>query len=391
MPLAPPGRWDVPAPAPPPQPRFAIACSVGSLEPGAGAQSCAPLRWYAPSARARGHQRLHRSRQEAKGWAGSAGPGHARPRPSPPRAPSPPGAQDSRRSAPSALGTPAGLRRSPPPGPRLLPAASGSRGAGAGSGEWGRAGRGRQRRRPARRGGRGQGEGLPARGRGGASGRAAEPSELAPEPAPPPARTSAPAAPPPPARGCRMRAGARLPRRRQLQQPQQPRRRPPLLWPMNADPPPPPWVWMVPGAAGLLRLGPGVAPPPLLLAAAQPAAAPLLPGLPCWPAPGEPLLPLLPLPSAPDHAAVHHYPLLHGQVTTQPARSAAPLPPAPGRGPPGQGAVAPARAPPPRGLRLPDPRDAAWQPGMATKFQLDVPFCLGAVSLLSPGSLGGAV
>ncbi|XP_077880213.1 transcription elongation regulator 1-like protein isoform X3 [Ictidomys tridecemlineatus] len=109
-----------------------------------------------------------------------------------------------------------------------------------------------------------------------------------------------------------MRAGARLPRRRQLQQPQQPRRRPPLLWPMNADPPPP-WVWMVPGAAGLLRLGPGVAPPPLLIAAAQPAAAPLLPGLPGWPAPGEPLLPLLPLPSAPDHAAVHHYPLLHGQ------------------------------------------------------------------------------
>ncbi|XP_004438919.1 PREDICTED: transcription elongation regulator 1-like protein, partial [Ceratotherium simum simum] len=40
-------------------------------------------------------------------------------------------------------------------------------------------------------------------------------------------------------------------------------------------------------------------------------------GLPGWPAPGEPLLPLLPLPSAPDHAAaaaaVHHYPLLHGQ------------------------------------------------------------------------------
>ncbi|XP_010619765.2 transcription elongation regulator 1-like protein [Fukomys damarensis] len=31
------------------------------------------------------------------------------------------------------------------------------------------------------------------------------------------------------------------------------------------------------------------------------------------PPPPEPLLPLLPLPSAPDHAAVHHYPLLHGQ------------------------------------------------------------------------------
>ncbi|XP_026350205.2 transcription elongation regulator 1-like protein [Ursus maritimus] len=113
-----------------------------------------------------------------------------------------------------------------------------------------------------------------------------------------------------------MLVGARLQRRRrQLQQ--QPRRRQPLLWPMNADPPPPPppWVWMVPGSAGLLRLGAGVAPPPVLLASAQPPAGPLLPGLPGWQAPGEPLLPLLPLPSAPDHAAaaVHHYPLLHGQ------------------------------------------------------------------------------
>ncbi|XP_007452077.1 PREDICTED: transcription elongation regulator 1-like protein [Lipotes vexillifer] len=64
-----------------------------------------------------------------------------------------------------------------------------------------------------------------------------------------------------------------------------------------------------PGSAGLLRLGAGVAPPPGLLASAQPSAAPLLPGLPGW-------LPLLPLPSAPDHAAaaaVHHYPLLNGQ------------------------------------------------------------------------------
>ncbi|KAM5240618.1 transcription elongation regulator 1-like protein [Hipposideros larvatus] len=99
-----------------------------------------------------------------------------------------------------------------------------------------------------------------------------------------------------------MLAGAGLQRRRQ-----------PLLWRMNADPPPPPWVWMVPGPAGLLRLGAGVAPPPVLLAAAQPPAAPLLPGLPGWRAPGEPLLPLLPLPSAPDHAAAAHHPLLSGQ------------------------------------------------------------------------------
>lgn len=114
-----------------------------------------------------------------------------------------------------------------------------------------------------------------------------------------------------------MLAGARLQRRRrQLQQPQQSRWRQPLPWPMNADPPPPPWVWMVPGSAGLLRLGAGVASPPMLLASAQPAAAPLLARLPGWPAPGEPLLPLLPLPSEPDHATVQHYPLLHGQVTT---------------------------------------------------------------------------
>lgn len=119
-----------------------------------------------------------------------------------------------------------------------------------------------------------------------------------------------------------MLAGARHQRRRrQLQQPQQPRWPQPLPWPMNADPPPPPWVWMVPGTAGLLRLGTGVAPPPVLLASAQPASASLLPRLSGWPAPGEPLLPLLPLSSAPDHA-VHHYPLLHGQVTAP-----APIPP----------------------------------------------------------------
>ncbi|CAK7302676.1 Transcription elongation regulator 1-like protein [Vulpes lagopus] len=72
---------------------------------------------------------------------------------------------------------------------------------------------------------------------------------------------------------------------------------------------------MVPGAAGLLRLGAGVAPPPVLLAAAQPPAGPLLPGLPGWRAPAEPLLPLPPLPPlppAPDPAAAAH-PLLHAQ------------------------------------------------------------------------------
>ncbi|XP_064125232.1 transcription elongation regulator 1-like protein [Loxodonta africana] len=110
-----------------------------------------------------------------------------------------------------------------------------------------------------------------------------------------------------------MLAGARLQRRRRQLQQEQLRRRQPLLWPMNADPPPP-WLWMVPGSAGLLRLGAGVAPPPVLLAAAQPPGAPLLPAVAGWPAPGEPLLPLLPLPAAPDHAAAaHHHPWLHGQ------------------------------------------------------------------------------
>ncbi|CAK6436020.1 unnamed protein product [Pipistrellus nathusii] len=93
------------------------------------------------------------------------------------------------------------------------------------------------------------------------------------------------------------------------------RRRQPLLWPRHADPPPPPpWVWMVPGSTGLLRLGAGVAPPPVLLAAARPPAAPLLSGPPGWPAPGEPLLPLLPLPDpAAAASAAHRYPLLPGQ------------------------------------------------------------------------------
>lgn len=144
---------------------------------------------------------------------------------------------------------------------------------------------------------------------------------------------------------------------------------------MNADPPPPPppWVWMVPGSTGLLRLGAGVAPPPVLLAAAQPPAAPLLPGLPGWQAPGEPLLPLVPLPSAPDHAAAaaaaaHYYPLLHRQVTRPRPRSpvpgsglCAPLPGGAalaGPGGPGPGA----RALPPPVVQAPQPTAPARQP-----------------------------
>lgn len=161
-----------------------------------------------------------------------------------------------------------------------------------------------------------------------------------------------------------MPAGARLQRRR----------RQPLLWPMNADPPPPPWVWMVPGSAGLLRLGAGVAPPPVLLAAARPPAAPLLPGLPGWQVPGEPLLPLVPLPSAPDPAAAAHpHPLLHGQVTSPPPSWA------PGLRAPSRAWARPWPLPEAPGLELSGtpvalaPQSARAQPGShasATKFTL---------------------
>ncbi|XP_030132767.4 transcription elongation regulator 1-like protein [Taeniopygia guttata] len=85
-------------------------------------------------------------------------------------------------------------------------------------------------------------------------------------------------------------------------------RPPPLLWPPPAEPPAPPWAWVLPAAAGLLRVGaaasgaPPPPPPPLLL---PPPPALLRPG-PGWRGPAEPppLLPLLP-------AAAE--PLLHGQ------------------------------------------------------------------------------
>lgn len=102
-------------------------------------------------------------------------------------------------SAPRAPTLPAAYPPPPPPAAGVQGRAqAGARDPGtlrARPGAWGR-----RRRGAAALGeeGGGQEEGLPARGRGGASGRAAEPSELAPEPAPPPARTS----------------GARRPRRR---------------------------------------------------------------------------------------------------------------------------------------------------------------------------------
>ncbi|XP_027511100.1 transcription elongation regulator 1-like protein [Corapipo altera] len=75
-------------------------------------------------------------------------------------------------------------------------------------------------------------------------------------------------------------------------------RPPPLLWPPPAEPPAPPWAWVLPAAAGLLRVGAASAggpppPPPLLL---PPPAPAVLRG---WRGPAEPLLPLLPATTEP--------------------------------------------------------------------------------------------
>ncbi|XP_077206253.1 transcription elongation regulator 1-like protein [Paroedura picta] len=94
------------------------------------------------------------------------------------------------------------------------------------------------------------------------------------------------------------------------------KRRQPLLWPGNAEPPAPPWIWMVPSAAGLFRIGgaAGVVPPPLLLSSPPhpppPPPAPLLQGVSGWQVPCDPFLPLM----APEHhSAVHQLPFLNGQ------------------------------------------------------------------------------
>ncbi|XP_037256945.1 transcription elongation regulator 1-like protein [Falco rusticolus] len=96
------------------------------------------------------------------------------------------------------------------------------------------------------------------------------------------------------------------------------KRPPPLLW-APAEPPAPPWAWVVPAAAGLVRVGAAAAatgappapppPPPLLLPAPPPAPPPaaLLRAAPGWRVPCEPLLPLLA--AADQHGAA----LLHGQ------------------------------------------------------------------------------
>nr|XP_034994150.1 transcription elongation regulator 1-like protein [Zootoca vivipara] len=93
------------------------------------------------------------------------------------------------------------------------------------------------------------------------------------------------------------------------------KRQQPLLWPGNAEPPAPPWIWMVPSAAGLFRVGgaAGVVPPPLLLSSPPPPPpppAPLIQGVSGWQVPCDPFLPLM----APEHhSAVHQLPFLNGQ------------------------------------------------------------------------------
>uniref|UniRef100_A0A8C6YK78 Transcription elongation regulator 1-like protein n=1 Tax=Naja naja TaxID=35670 RepID=A0A8C6YK78_NAJNA len=98
------------------------------------------------------------------------------------------------------------------------------------------------------------------------------------------------------------------------------KRQQPLLWPGNAEPPAPPWIWMVPSASGLFRIG-GAAgvvppPPPLLLSSPPPPPppppppAPLIQGLSTWQLPCDPFVPLM---ASEHHSTVHQLPFLNGQ------------------------------------------------------------------------------
>ncbi|XP_070610310.1 transcription elongation regulator 1-like protein [Erythrolamprus reginae] len=98
------------------------------------------------------------------------------------------------------------------------------------------------------------------------------------------------------------------------------KRQQPLLWPRNAEPPAPPWIWMVPSASGLFRIG-GAAgvvpppPPPLLLSSPPPPPpppppAPLIQGVSSWQLPCDPFVPLM---ASEHHSAVHQLPFLNGQ------------------------------------------------------------------------------
>ncbi|RXM27106.1 Transcription elongation regulator 1-like protein [Acipenser ruthenus] len=81
----------------------------------------------------------------------------------------------------------------------------------------------------------------------------------------------------------------------------------PQLWQMNGEPPP--WIWRIPAASGLYRIG--GAPPPFLFSSHHPP--PLLQAVAGWQLPCDPFLPLMPMPSAPE-AAVHQFPVPNVQV-----------------------------------------------------------------------------
>ncbi|KAM6443331.1 transcription elongation regulator 1-like protein isoform 3-T3 [Liasis olivaceus] len=98
------------------------------------------------------------------------------------------------------------------------------------------------------------------------------------------------------------------------------KRQQPLLWPGNAEPPAPPWIWVVPSASGLFRIG-GAAgvvppPPPLLLSSPPPPPppppppAPLIQGVSSWQLPCDPFVPLM---ASEHHSTVHQLPFLNGQ------------------------------------------------------------------------------
>ncbi|MGH0121943.1 UNVERIFIED_CONTAM: hypothetical protein FKN15_004803 [Acipenser sinensis] len=87
----------------------------------------------------------------------------------------------------------------------------------------------------------------------------------------------------------------------------------PQLWQMNGEPPP--WIWRIPAASGLYRIG--GAPPPFLVSSHHPP--PLLQAVAGWQLPCDPFLPLMPMPSAPE-TAVHQFPLpnVQWELTSQP-------------------------------------------------------------------------
>ncbi|RXM35428.1 Transcription elongation regulator 1-like protein [Acipenser ruthenus] len=81
----------------------------------------------------------------------------------------------------------------------------------------------------------------------------------------------------------------------------------PQLWQMNGEPPP--WIWRIPAASRLYRIG--GAPTPFLVSSHHPP--PLLQAVAGWQLPCDPFLPLMPMPSAPE-AAVHQFPVPNVQV-----------------------------------------------------------------------------